>query len=212
MRLAWFIQWFWREQWLTDYSNDSKADYGDFPIILTRCSVIAAFWSEVDRNCSQTASNAPNMVPTWSQMVPNAPKMVPKWSKWSPNALQIVPKWSRNGVKIGPWSVLRLQPHLGIDFGRVWGSILAPQRTSKINKNLLFQRIDGKPKFEAFFSYFLLWFFIDFQHLFKTVFVLTIRVDWKGGCSESPNFYNGFSIFFLSDELRKSSKIYTKRC
>ena len=152
------------------------------------------------------------MVPTWSQMVPNAPKMVPKWSKWSPNALQIIPKWSRNGVKIGPWSVLRLQPHLGIDFGRVWGSILAPQRSSKINKNLLFQRIDGKPKFEAFVSYFLLWFFIDFQHLFNTVFVLTIRVDWKGGCSESPNFYNGFSIFFLSDELRKSSKIYTKQC
>ena len=162
----------------------------------------------MDRSCSQTASNAPNM----SQIVPNAPKIVPKWSKWSPNALQIVPKWSLNGVKIGPWSVLRLQPHSGIDFGNVWGSILAPQRTSKINKKHLFQRIDGKPKFEAFFSYFLLWLFIDFQHLFKTVIVLTIRVDWKGGCSESPHFYNGFSIFFLSDELQKSSKIYTKRC
>ena len=154
MRLAWFIQWFWREQWLTDYSNDSKADYGDFPIILTRCSVIAAILirsgPKLLPDCLQCSQHGPNMVPNGPKCFQNGP---------SPNALQIVPKWSRNGVKIGPWSVLRLEPHSGIDFGKVWGSILAPQRTSKINKNLLFQRIDGKPKFEAFFSYFLLCFF-----------------------------------------------------
>ena len=124
-------------------------------------------------------------------------QMVPKCS---PNRPKMVSKWCQDRSL----ERSKAPTSFGNRFWEGFGSILAPQRTSKINKNQLFQRIDGKPKFEAFFSYILLWFFIDFQHLFKTVFVLTIRVDWKGGCSESPHFYNGFFSIFLK---RRAPKI-----
>ena len=67
-------------------SNDSDENNG-LPMILRilkadscKCLTLLKlqFWSQMDRKCSQTASQAHEMVPTWSQIVPNASTMVPK--------------------------------------------------------------------------------------------------------------------------------------
>ena len=132
--------------------------------------------------------------------------MVPKWSKWSPNALQIVPKWSKYGVKIGPWSVPRLEPHFGIDFGRGWGSILAPQRASKIIKNQLFQHFDCKPKFKEFF--------LTFRFHFGQISKLFLRPFWywrsmqteKADVQNHPIFTMDFQHFYQATSSENQAK------
>ena len=137
-----------------------KADSRKCLTILMLCSVIAAILISSGPKmlpdglpCSR---NGPNMVPNRPQCFQNGPKIGPSCPQIGPSCPQMLPKCSQNGVKISPQSVPGLEPHFRIDLGRVWHSILVPQGTSEININRVFHRIDCKPKFKAFFSYFLL--------------------------------------------------------
>ena len=131
------------------------------------------------------------MGPKWSQMVPNAPQMVPKWSKWSPNALQILPKWSKNGVKIGPWSVPRLEPHLGIDFGRFGAPFWLPKGPQKSTKIYFFSTSIASQSSKSFS--------LTFRFHFGQISKLFLRPFWYWRSMQTEKAHVQIHCIFTMD-------------
>ena len=147
----------------------------------------------------------PKHGPKWSQMLS-------KWSLNGPSDPQMLSKSSRHGVKIGPWSVLRLQPHLGIDlggFGAPFWLHKGPQKSTKI---ILFNASMASLSSKRFFLTFCSGF-----SLISSIFLrpfLYWRFAWteKADVQNHPIFTVDLKDFTVAMKSDNQPKIYEKLC